>query len=135
MTILLTKTQINPQKKLELELQILSEQSSKNVICLIDTGFDGFIAIDENTAEKMKLKVEKRVNIILANGKKILTPVCKLDIILEVSTGTIEFESKVLVIPNLSQPTIGLQLLSDICENLNTDFIVNFNERLISLVK
>jgi predicted aspartyl protease len=102
------------------------------VLTLVDTGFDGFLAIPEKFAFSIGVFPSFKTEVILANNEKYF--VGGVDLCLEMKE--IKFKKKVEVLLIQGDKALfGLGLLELICIDLNRDWLLGFNSHEIRLTK
>jgi predicted aspartyl protease len=96
-----------------------------DVLTLVDTGFDGFLAIPDKFAQSLGLLPTFKKEVILANGENYFVG----GIDLSVEMDDLGFKEKVEVLFIQGEKALfGLSLLSLICLDLNRDLILSFND-------
>ena len=115
-----------PQSSTQLTLSsnLLSENQTKSLKLefLIDTGFEGDLAIHHSFAKKLDLIVSSIIQVELADGSIIPEPVCG---------GLFQFmdsafEVEILLTNDSEDSLIGYQLLEKICSYFRCRFVIDF---------
>jgi hypothetical protein len=94
---------------------------------LIDTGCNLPLIINQQTAEALKIRIEKKtVKLKIADEQGLEAKKVKLKVILETLDNDFAFGCTALIIPREEVCIIGTPLLEAICKKTKTDFVLNF---------
>jgi predicted aspartyl protease len=107
-------------------LQIDTPTKRQKIKPWIDTGFDKYLILPEKIAEKIRLKIVKRVPVGLGNGKFSYGAVGEAILSISITGVSIEIEAEVLVLPNEVEPIIGIGLLALIHQKTSYSPLLDF---------
>jgi len=94
-------------------------------LTLVDTGFDGFLAIPVKFAQSLGILPTFKKEVILANGENYF--VGGVDLSIEMRELGFKEKIEILFIQG-EKALFGLSLLSLICLDLNRDMVISFND-------
>jgi clan AA aspartic protease len=121
-------------KKIYTTLQIDTACKTKHLKAWVDTGFDKYLILPEKIAETIRLPIVKRVPVVLGNNKATLGAVGTAVLIQFVGETKLEIEAEVLVLPNESEPIIGISLLNLIYEQTNYNPLLDMGKEKLKFI-
>jgi len=102
-----------------LKITLASKAGSLDLKALVDSGFDGQVALPYFAADRLKLEVVRFVEVTYANGQKLEEIVCEGEIFWHDELHSIE-----IVLSDDDEPAIGTGLLKGCV--IIMDFVHNF---------
>lgn len=121
-------------KKIYTTLEIGTDYKNKNLKAWLDTGFDKYLILPETIAEKIRLPIVKRVPVVLGNNKLSLGAVGRALLILYIEEMRLEIEAEVLVLPNESEPIIGIGLMQLIYAQTNYNPLLDIQKEKLKFI-
>lgn len=116
---------ISQSGKPQLPLTLQIGKKLVNVLTLVDTGFDGFLAIPEKFAQSLGILPTFKKEVTLANNENYFVG----GVDLSVEMKELDFKEKVEILFIQGEKALfGLSLLSLICLDLNKDLVLCFND-------
>lgn len=112
----------------QLNLAFHPNTTSRNKInrrCLIDTGFDGTLIVNDHIASQLRLKTNAMSKVITAGGKAILVArgVALVSVLIEETEQFFELDT--LVLPN-ERIIVGNKFLQLLCKEVGTHVVFNY---------
>lgn len=121
-------------KKIYTTLQIDTPTKRLKIKAWVDTGFDKYLILPEKIAEKLRLKVIKRVPIGLGNGKVSLGALGEALLSMSINGKLVEVEAEVLVLPKEMEPIVGVELLYLIHERTGCSPLLDFKSEQLAFL-
>ncbi len=134
MTTLFQQTQKNFRRP-QLKLELRSEYKKLNLQALVDTGFDDFLAINLDLAQKLRPQIIGQTKIQVAGGQRGYCKVVALNAKLFDKPNLIDVNLQALVLPAEKEIILGSALLEAIGLELNAAWVWDYAKQRISLVQ
>jgi predicted aspartyl protease len=112
--------------KIYTTLQIDTPTKRQKIKTWIDTGFDKYLILPEQIAEKIRLKIVKRVPVGLGNSKFSYGAVGEAILSMSIAGLLVEIEAEILVLPHEVEPIMGIGLLALIYEKTGHSPLLDF---------
>jgi predicted aspartyl protease len=124
-------------KYLHLDCLIQSDFKDKYCKCLIDTGFDGSLIINEKLAQTLQLTplVNKVSKTYLGDGKAVLTRLTKLNFSLNSDYFVNTYQVVAVILPQDIECIIGTELLEAVCRAQKTNVQLNYVSNTVDFLK
>jgi predicted aspartyl protease len=139
---MITPTRLKQQQAQMLQptfpLALASERDSSLIQyrgqALLDTGFNGFLVINQHIASilKPKLKGTKRVNV--GSDQDIYPAIFDTQVVFETLDKDYFVEVEGVLLPNEQMPVIGSKLIDYLCQQQNWHLLLNYIDRQVEFI-
>ncbi len=101
---------------------------------LIDTGFDGFLVINQHIASILKPKITGRVKVNVGSNQDVLAPVFNTFVVFESLEKDYFIEVQGLLFPREQTPIIGSKLIEQLCKQQNWHLLLNYVDKQVEFI-
>jgi predicted aspartyl protease len=121
--------------QLELAFQHAKGQKPSLQSCLIDTGFDNFLIINQSLADKIGFKAQYLTHELSPYSKKpVPREIGEVEIALTLEEGEqYIFQVEAILFPNEPTPIIGSKFLQKICKELDCQLTFDYHRDKVIL--